>query len=164
LPRSVLETVLTPRETDLVIMDDPHSSAAYVLHRDSGFSEQDTMPIGLSHSPEPMSPQSGSFITASGNEDLLLEDRESLECALESEAFLALQTKQSEEMRRVAQFELNQRRALLAYYKQSFKHFAAELELTKEIAMKRVSTEATHSDLSQRSLLTLCSTPSNLRN
>ncbi|KAF2738489.1 hypothetical protein EJ04DRAFT_459524 [Polyplosphaeria fusca] len=148
LPRSVLEIVLTPEETD-VVMGEASPSPAYTLHLDSGFGEQAISPISLSQSPEPASPQEASFVTAPISRDVSPGEQEKLNQALTSGTFTALKTQQKEQMQRVLRFESNQRRALIAYYEWLHKWLATDFETAKDKMTKRHVLELEKLDESQ---------------
>ncbi|KAF2192572.1 hypothetical protein K469DRAFT_717123 [Zopfia rhizophila CBS 207.26] len=132
LPRSVLETVLTKQETDIV-MNDSLQLQAYSPLQDSGYSEDGVTDIDLSGSLASPSHPTGSLVAApdTASRDMAHEDEECLNSVLANEVFKGLRAQQKEQFRRVALFESNQRKALLAYHQWSLKRLALQRDTNK---------------------------------
>ncbi|KAF2467192.1 uncharacterized protein BDR25DRAFT_69500 [Lindgomyces ingoldianus] len=140
LPRSILETVLSKEETDIVMADDLQSPVAvYDLQQDSGYSEDGMSSIDLPHSPGTQSHPTGSFVTTPGtpNRELTQEGEDFLTSVLADETFKSLRAQQKEQFRRVAAFESTQRKALSTYHQWTLTRLASQLETTKSERMKQ---------------------------
>ncbi|KAF2653573.1 hypothetical protein K491DRAFT_780242 [Lophiostoma macrostomum CBS 122681] len=146
LPRSVLETVLTKDEAEIVAST-PLQSPTFSSLRDSGYSEDGGSSIDLPNDLEVHSSPIGTFVAVPGSTPRIEE--EALFPALANEAFNVLKAQQKEQFQRISLFEANQRRALSAFHQWALKRLTSKLEANKEDRTKRHIHELERLDESQ---------------
>ncbi|KAF2795512.1 hypothetical protein K505DRAFT_273099 [Melanomma pulvis-pyrius CBS 109.77] len=150
LPRSMLETVLSKEEAD-VVMAVPVELPPFSSQRDSGYGEDGISSVDLPHVLDIRSHPIGSFITApdTSSRDIGHEDEQNLNLALANEAFISLRAQQKEQFERVSSFEANQRKALSAYHQWTLKRLSTKLEKSQAEKTKQHALELERLDESQ---------------
>jgi hypothetical protein len=140
LPKSVLESVLSKEEADIVSSDNRHSLIAYALRGSE--SGDDGVSIGFSLSLDTQSLPTGSFVASPATmvsaQELSFEEEVRLSRALADETFKSLETQQKEQYERIASFESHQRKALSAFHIWSLKRLTSRLESNKVERPKQV--------------------------
>lgn len=138
LPRATLEIVLTKEETDLVLNGTVQSPELSSL-RDSGYSENGMSSIDL---PRPAQKVPLSTVSKSMPNTPPRRISFQLPCSnssLANEASASFEAQQKEQLERVAAFESNQRKALLAHQQCSLKRLTAQHENNKDERKEHVS-------------------------
>ncbi|KAF1945082.1 hypothetical protein EJ02DRAFT_478066 [Clathrospora elynae] len=131
LPRSVLESVTTKEETELVL--EGHRSQFDVsTMRDSGYMSSPTSPIGSPRSFR-STPSPGRLSTLPSIPSRRTRHEPiSIDSALANEAFKSFKTPQKEQFERISTFECNQRKALSAHHQSSMKWLVAQHETNRD--------------------------------
>ncbi|KAF1838810.1 hypothetical protein BDW02DRAFT_338103 [Decorospora gaudefroyi] len=133
LPRSVLETVLTKEETDLVL-ENVVQLADASLFPDSGYSEAE-----LSSDDSRQSSKSNALPDKAPRLPARRTRHEAINIgsALAHEAFKSFKVQQKEQFERVSAFECHQRKALSAHHKCTMQQLKAQYENDKIERMKQ---------------------------
>jgi hypothetical protein len=134
LPRTTLESVLTPEEVDRVLGGAVQSPEIGSL-RDSGYSESGMSSIELSRSLKRTSLSTASKSTSSTP----LRRSSGGESPSAEEGWISFRAQQKEQFRRVAAFECNQHKALSAHHQFSLRRLAEQHESSKKERKEQVS-------------------------
>jgi hypothetical protein len=134
LPRTTLESVLTPEEVNRVLGGAVQSPEIGSL-RDSGYSESGMSSIELSRSLKRASLSTASKSTSSTP----LRRGSGIESPSGGEGWTGFRAQQKDQFRRVAAFECNQHKALSAHHQFSLRRLAEQHESSKKERKEQVS-------------------------
>ncbi|KAH7402496.1 hypothetical protein BKA66DRAFT_2148 [Pyrenochaeta sp. MPI-SDFR-AT-0127] len=137
LPRTLLERVLTQKETDLVLNG---------ALRESNSCEDSVSPTGLTHSLESTSILETNLVTPQIPAQRARHEAINIDSALANEAFKSFKAQQKEQFERVAAFECNQRKALSAHHQSSLKRLAAKYEANRHGKMEQHTLDMDHQE------------------